>query len=126
MGPVNKIIGKVIRKLGKRIRPKTTVLKPGPLKGMLVVDGQLPPESTPLTASGWLLGHSAKHMRPEDPVLGLLANGVPYVLPWWIMKNHHAANLTLEGRPIVVKLCEMCSGAAAFDPVVEAPGLPFK
>jgi len=54
------------------------------------------------------------HMRPEDPVLGVYRDGRAWALPWWIMKNHHVANVVLDGQPVLVTLCEVCSSAAAF------------
>jgi len=56
------------------------------------------------------------HMRPDDPVLGVYRDGKAWALPWWIMKNHHVANLILNGQPILVTLCEVCSSASAFLP----------
>jgi hypothetical protein len=54
------------------------------------------------------------HLRDDDPVLGLYLNRQARALPWWIMKNHHVANLLLDELPVLVTLCEMCSGASAF------------
>ena len=47
-------------------------------------------------------------------------------LPWWIMKNHHVANLVFDDLPVLVTLCEMCSGAAAFRAEVEGRSLAFR
>jgi hypothetical protein len=66
------------------------------------------------------------HLRDDDPVLGLYLNRQPRALPWWIMKNHHVANLTFDGLPVLVSLCEMCSGAAAFRAEVEGRRLAFR
>jgi SAM-dependent methyltransferase len=76
--------------------------------------GERHAHTRPLTDPVWIDAGAATHMRPDDPVLGLLEGGVPRALPWWIMKNHHVANLLLDGRPILVTLCEACSSAAAF------------
>jgi hypothetical protein len=54
------------------------------------------------------------HMRADDPVLGIYLEGKAWALPWWIMKNHHVANVVLEGQPVLVTLCEVCSSASAF------------
>ena len=126
MGLVHKTIANFIKKLRRGTSQSSTAFKPGPLENMVMADGPLPPEYTPLIAPVWLPAQNAKHMRRDDPVLGLLADGAQYALPWWIMKNHHVANLTLEGRPIVVKLCELCSSAAAFNPVVQGARLTFQ
>jgi hypothetical protein len=66
------------------------------------------------------------HLRDDDPVLGLYLSRRTWALPWWIMKNHHVANLTFDGLPVLVTLCEMCSGAAAFRAEVEGRRLTFR
>jgi len=66
------------------------------------------------------------HLRDDDPVLGLYLNRQARALPWWIMKNHHVANLALDGLPVLVTLCEMCSGASAFRAEVEGRRLAFR
>jgi len=66
----------------------------------------------PLNEPVWTNAYD--HLRNDDPVLGLYLNRQPLALPWWIMKNHHAANLLLDDLPVLVTLCEMCSGASAF------------
>src|SRR5262249_10250395 len=63
----------------------------------------------------WLSAESTPHMRPDDAVLGVVIDDQAWALPWWIMKNHHVANLVLAGRPVMLALCEACAGAAAFD-----------
>src|SRR5262249_6945661 len=65
-------------------------------------------------------------MRADDPVLGLEFGAETWALPWWIMKNHHIANLELGGRPILVTLCEACSSGAAFDPVIDGRRHTFR
>lgn len=72
----------------------------------------------PLNEPRWVPVPRARRMQAEDPVLGLELDGGAWALPWWIMKNHHAANLHLHGQPIFILLCEACSSAAAFDPVI--------
>ena len=82
------------------------------------------PHLIPLQAPTWVPGAQAGHMRGEDPVLALQL-GEAYALPWWIMKNHHVANLTLEGEAVLVTLCEACSTGCAFRPVVGGQVLTF-
>jgi hypothetical protein len=66
-------------------------------------------------------------MRPDDPVVGLRdENGRSWAFPWWVLKNHHVANVELDGEPYVVTFCERCTGAAAFDPVVDGRRLRFR
>jgi len=78
----------------------------------------------PLSEPRWT--NTYDHLRDDDPILGLSLNDRPRALPWWIMKNHHVANLVLEGLPILVTLCEMCSGAAAFRAEVDGRRLSFR
>jgi SAM-dependent methyltransferase len=80
----------------------------------------------PLVDPRWVGVGEASHMRPDDPVLGLEFDGQAWALPWWIMKNHHTANLTLNGKPVFVALCEACSTAGAFDPVIDGRRLTFR
>ena len=68
----------------------------------------------PLNAPDWRGDGDFGHMRPDDPVLGVCRNGKAWALPWWIMKNHHVANVVLDGEPILITLCELCSSASAF------------
>jgi uncharacterized protein DUF3179 len=66
------------------------------------------------------------HLRDNDPVLGLYLGARAWALPWWIMKNHHVANLVFDGLPLLVTLCEMCSSAAAFRAEAEGRRLVFR
>ncbi len=66
------------------------------------------------------------HMRDDDFVIGVRINNVPYAFPWWIMKNNHIANLTIEGVPIVTTLCEMCSGGNVYSRVLGGDTLTFE
>jgi len=88
--------------------------------------GYSPRFSVPLDQPIWRSAAAADHMRPEDPVVGFVLNGNSWAIPWWILKNHHAANLTLAGQPLLVTLCERCSSAAAFDPRVRGRRLTFR
>jgi hypothetical protein len=89
-------------------------------------DGQPHPYHRPLEAVTWRPAARAAHMRPDDAVLGFEVGGRPWALPWWIMKNHHVANLILEGQPVMVVLCEACAGAAAFDARVDGARQTFR
>ncbi len=73
----------------------------------------------------WRGADAAEHMRGDDPVLGIYLGGKAWALPWWIMKNHHFANLRLDGQPVLVGLCEMCSSSAAFHAVIDDQPLTF-
>jgi hypothetical protein len=66
------------------------------------------------------------HLRDDDPVIGLYLNRQAWALPWWIMKNHHAANLAFEHVPVLVTLCEMCSSSSAFRAEVQGRRLMFR
>jgi hypothetical protein len=79
----------------------------------------LPPHLAPLEEPGWVPVDDASHMRDDDPVLVVTLAEHSYVLPWWVMKNHHVANLALEGMPLTVTLCERCSSGAAFHGAVD-------
>lgn len=87
--------------------------------------GRDAPWHIPLENPDWRDVARAEHMRDDDPVLGLHLFGGNWALPWWIQKNHHVANLELNGRFILVNLCEACSGASAFDPLLDSQRLRF-
>src|ERR1700682_2528221 len=72
----------------------------------------------PLNNPEWRASSDADHMKRDDPVLGLYRHGKSWAIPWWIIKNHHVANLTLEGQPLLIAFCEICSSGIALDPVV--------
>jgi Protein of unknown function (DUF3179) len=91
----------------------------GSFRFMNIRSGKLRPYLVPLTEPTWMSIGQAEHMRSDDPVLALTVAERAYILPWWVMKNHHVANLRLDDRPVMVTLCERCSSAAAFDPLVE-------
>src|SRR5262249_12985573 len=78
----------------------------------------------PLTDPVWTDAYG--HLRDDDPVIGLYLNRQAWALPWWIMKNHHAANLAFEPVPVLVTLCEMCSGSSAFRAEVQGRRLMFR
>ncbi len=65
-------------------------------------------------------------MRDDDFVLGISIGAEHYALPWWVMKNHHVANLRFPKLSMVVALCENCSSGAAFTSVIEDEVLSFR
>ncbi len=79
----------------------------------------------PLESPIWQKGNAASHMKEDDTVIGILINGEPYALPWWIMKNHHIANLTLGNQAILVTLCELCGSGSAFKPEINGQKMRF-
>ncbi len=80
----------------------------------------------PLQDPRFLPASSASAMRPKDPVVGFRENGRAWAIPWWVLKNHHVANLDLDGKPYLVTFCERCTGAAAFEPIVDGKRLRFR
>jgi SAM-dependent methyltransferase len=89
-------------------------------------DGTIPQFFLPLAEPRWVAAGDARHMRPDDPVLGIEHGAQAWALPWWVMARHHLANLTLGGRPMLVTLCILCSSAAAYDPVVRGRRFTFR
>jgi hypothetical protein len=80
----------------------------------------------PLMDPDMVAARDADHMREDDVVLGLELDGVARAYPWWIMDNHHVANDTVAGRPVVIVLCEACSTGLALDPIVDGRRLTFE
>ncbi|MFC1852088.1 DUF3179 domain-containing (seleno)protein [candidate division CSSED10-310 bacterium] len=74
----------------------------------------------PLNNPDVVPGREADHMQPDDIVIGIVVVGQARAYPWWILSNYHVANDTVVGHTAVyVALCELCSGSAAFSPVLE-------
>ena len=82
----------------------------------------------PLNNPDVVPAHEADHMLPHDIVVGLVIGSHARAYPWWILANYHVVNDTIQGSttPVFVALCERCSGAAAFHPVVEQRPLIFQ
>jgi hypothetical protein len=97
-----------------------------PLPGATVLAGpSMPDWCTPLDEPTWMKAGDATLMRDDDAVVGFEAVGERWAIPWWVMKNHHIANLTLGGEAILVTLCEFCAGGGVFDPVVDGRRFRF-
>jgi hypothetical protein len=90
------------------------IVPPERLK-FLTDGGTVPEWLAPLEDPEWVQVRDARHMHADDPVIVVTPNERSYVLPWWVMKNHHVANLTLEEQPVTVTLCELCAASAAYD-----------
>jgi hypothetical protein len=86
----------------------------------------LPDWCEPLDSPVWVEPGSADLMLEDDPVVGFEAGGRMWAIPWWVMKNHHVANLTLEGKPVLVTLCEVCVAGGVFDPVIDDRRFHFR
>lgn len=80
----------------------------------------------PLDKPVWKVGADADFMKPDDPVIGFMTEKNTYAIPWWVIKNHHVANLDLDDEEILITLCELCSSASAFDPRVDGERLYFR
>ena len=107
------------------------------------------PWGLPLNNPSMVTVDEATHMRPDDMVAGLVVRGQARAYPWWIMRNYHLVNDTVptpEERnedapiddwtpyvrqlqrpdlpgdpyiPLLITLCEACSGSSAFIPAVD-------
>ena len=80
---------------------------PGPLEGMVVQrdrHGQSHDFHKPLTDPGWVPSSADGRMLPGDAVVGWVVDGGAYALPWWVLKNHHVANLVFDSGPIMAVL----------------------
>lgn len=87
----------------------------------------------------------ASHMRPDDVVACILVDGLARAYPWWIISNYHVVNDSVipvrergvegsAGRhgsgehgaaprtaptPVLLTICEACTGTSAFLPLTE-------
>ncbi len=80
----------------------------------------------PLERPDWVRASGAGFMRESDPVIGLVQDGQAYAIPWWVLKNHHVANLALGSDGVVIAFCEMCSSAVGFRGRQEGRPLSFE
>lgn len=80
------------------------------------------PAVQPLDDPVWTDGNA---LGADDPVLGLYLNRRARALPWSVMRYPHVANLVLD-RPVLVTLCPVCSGAAAFRSELEGRRVAFR
>lgn len=62
---------------------------------------------------------AADHMKDEDIVVGVFSPEGTRAYPWWVLVSYHVVNDTFGHTPVVVNLCEVCSGASAFIATVE-------
>lgn len=94
-----------------------------PLPGgrLMWADGiKLEPDyCSPLEDPTWVYATAASHMRPEDPVLGVADESGAWAFPWWIMKNHHVANVDLAGNARTIIFCEACVTGGLYDPIID-------
>ena len=80
---------------------------PGPLPGMVVQrdrHGDRHSFHMPLADPGWVPAASDGRMLPDDAVVAFMLEDRPYAIPWWVLKNHHVANLTFESGPVMAVL----------------------
>ena len=68
----------------------------------------------------------ASHMRDADLVLGVHVGGLARAYPWWILTKYHVANDMIGKHPVYAAICEVCSGGAAFSPIVDGHFLSFQ
>lgn len=113
---------------GQRSRPGTVKRsEDGQFSYLSVIEGDRKPDwCTPIADPVWLTADAATEMRDDDALVGYLADSGAYAFPWWIMKNHHVANLIIDDKPLLVSFCEACAGAAAYDPVVAGTRYTFQ
>ena len=80
----------------------------------------------PLNDPDWRAADAADYMKSDDPVLGLYYHGKSWALPWWVMKNYHVANLTVDRQALLIAFCEECSTGIAWNPIVNGRRLTFR
>jgi len=80
----------------------------------------------PLNHPPFVAAADAKHMRADDLVLGVVADGEARAYPWWIVTKYHVVNDAIGEHPVFVAICEVCTGGAAFSPVVDEHFLSFQ
>jgi len=106
----------------------------------------------PMNNPAVVLASEAQHMRSDDVVAGILVHGQARAYPWWIISNYHVINDTMIAQrpaatpegcadwntllqakledefvpvPILIVICEACTGTSAFLPVTEGYDRPL-
>lgn len=82
----------------------------------------------PLNNPDMVPASEATHMRDDDPVYGVIYQGQARAYPRWLMIAYHIANDTVNGEPLLLTQCEVCSSATAWVPYTSFPaaeGLAF-
>lgn len=80
----------------------------------------------PLNNPPVVKAQAAQHMRDDDVVLGVVVDGRARAYPWWILTKYHVANDMIGSSPVYVAICEVCTGGAAFSPIVDGHYLSFQ
>lgn len=88
--------------------------------------GQLPHYCRPVSNPKWLTASEQSQMLLHDPVVSIIVDDQSYVMPWWIMKNHHVANLILNQKPFLINFCEACTSSSAHIPVIHGKRYTFR
>lgn len=102
----------------------TTCSLPGAT--LLATGHRLPHYCTPLDHVDWVPAAAARDVGPDDTVLCYRSGGRAWAVPWFVMKNHHVANLVLDDVPTLLTLCENCAAGGAWDPHVDGRLLRFQ
>ncbi len=82
--------------------------------------------SLPLNNPAVVSAAEATHMRDDDNVVAVLVDGRARAYPWWIITNYHVVNDTIGSTAVYVVMCEVCSGAGHFDPVLDGWSLDLR
>ncbi len=110
-------IAPVDRKADSQSTEVTALAAQGRPQGTLAqkIQGREMAKTFPPLDNPVLVGaEQAKHMRPNDIVLGVVVDGKPRAYPWWVVKNYHAVNDRIAQTPVLVAFCEQCSTGTAF------------
>jgi hypothetical protein len=83
------------------------------------------PWALPLNNPETVPAASARYMRNDDIIYGVLVDGVYRAYPRWVMIAYHIANDTFGDIPVMLVQCEVCSSVSAFIPTVDKYTLNF-
>ncbi len=85
-------------------------------KSMIFPHGEERAYALPLNNPPVIKGSLATHMDPNDLIVGISFNGIIRAYPRWVLVSYHIVNDTINGAPLLVTHCEICSAASAFNP----------
>jgi len=67
----------------------------------------------------FLPADKAHHIRPSDPVLGIVRNGVAKAYPLSILNLHEVVNDRFNGEDVVITFCPLCGSGMAYSAKID-------
>lgn len=82
-------------------------------------------EIRPLDSPRFESNPARVELADDDPVLGVVRNGIARAYPLWILARQEIVNDAIGGEPVCVTYCPLSASAVVFDRVVNGRALTF-